>query len=186
MPKATERPDASAARKDRRLRALYRRELQNNIRLSAAIVAASSSMAALLCIVGSSTVGVDFAAVTIPVTLISLAVARVVKHRGRHYVTELGIFVGVLPAIDAVAAVAIGGTVGADSTRWGCAGAARLHRLHAARTAPSHRLPGTRRTRSICCSRCRWSCPPSSLYARDPARPIGRARRPPRSERSSA
>ena len=105
--RATAKPDARAVRKDKRLRALYRRELQNNIRLSAATVACGSSAAALLCLAGNPDGGRGFALMTMPMALIALGVLRVIDHRGRHFVIELGMLIGLLPALESALSVAL-------------------------------------------------------------------------------
>lgn len=105
LTRATEKPDASAARKDRRLRALYRRELQNSIHLSAFVVAAAAAMAAACSFLYSPEIGRGSITVTGPIILVSLGVARLVRHRGRHHVVELGVIVGVLPVVASSLAV---------------------------------------------------------------------------------
>jgi diguanylate cyclase (GGDEF)-like protein len=66
--RATEKPAASA-HKDRRLRAVHRRELQNSVSYSALLVS------------------------------IGIVAARAVRKRGRRYVTPLGMLVGLLPLL---------------------------------------------------------------------------------------
>jgi diguanylate cyclase (GGDEF)-like protein len=103
--RATERPDASAARKDRRLRALYRRELQNSIHLSAWVVAAAAAIAAAWSFLAGIELGLLSLSVTGPIILISVAIAGLVKLKGRHRVVELGMILGILPIVAASAAV---------------------------------------------------------------------------------
>lgn len=105
LSRAKVKPDVSAARKDRRLRALYRRELQNSIHLSAMVVAGAAAIAAACSFLDSVEIGLLSLMVTGPVILVSLIVARIVRHRGRHRVVELGIIVFLLPVIAASAAV---------------------------------------------------------------------------------
>jgi diguanylate cyclase (GGDEF)-like protein len=107
LTRATEKPDASAARKDRRLRALYRRELQNNIRLSATFIAVACSSAAVISVLASPRDGTPFALLGAAIVILALALRRIVGHTGRHYVIGIGMVIGLLPAIDSVAAVAL-------------------------------------------------------------------------------
>jgi diguanylate cyclase (GGDEF)-like protein len=105
LARATTKPDVGAARKDKRLRALYRRELQNNIQLSAAVVAAGAVFAAAFAFVAAGNRG--FVLLNLPVVVMAAFLRWLVRHRGRHYVIAIGMAVGLLPALDSVAAVAM-------------------------------------------------------------------------------
>ena len=106
--RATDRPDASAARRDKRLRALYRRELQNNIRLAAAVLAAGGILSAVLAIAAASPeAGRGYAITVVPIIIVSLATFRLINRTGRHFVVELGMLMGLVPAIESVVAVAV-------------------------------------------------------------------------------
>jgi len=105
LARATGKPDDSAARKDKRLRALYRRELQNNIQLSAGVVAVGAVFAAAVALLSKDTGG--FAFLNLPVIILAVVLGRLVRHDGRHYVIGIGMVVGLLPALDSVAAVAM-------------------------------------------------------------------------------
>ncbi len=105
--RATGRTDASAAHKDKRLRALYRRELQNNIRLSAATLAIGWCAAAVVCLLANPDGGRAYALMTVPMIVIALAIFRIIDRRGRHFVVELGMLVGLLPAVGSALSVGV-------------------------------------------------------------------------------
>lgn len=107
LTRATEKADTGAARKDRRLRAFYRRELQDNVRLSAAMIAVGSALSAMLALVGSPAAGTSLLFVFAPVSLVAVALGLVVGHAGRHYVIAIAMTIGVLPAVDSAATVAV-------------------------------------------------------------------------------
>jgi diguanylate cyclase (GGDEF)-like protein len=96
--RVSEKPGATA-QKDRRLRAVYRRELQNSVFYSALIVTTAISGVAIagLFLAPSST-PLAFA-LLLPLMLACLGAARVVRRRGRRYVIPLGMLVGVLPVV---------------------------------------------------------------------------------------
>ena len=62
--RATEKPEASA-RKDRRLRAVYSRELQNSVFFSALIVSAGMAAAAAVGLLGTPSVGLAYLALNL-------------------------------------------------------------------------------------------------------------------------
>jgi diguanylate cyclase (GGDEF)-like protein len=99
LQRATEKPAASA-QKDRRLRAVYRRELQNSVFYSAFIVAVGIAAATAAVAAAASTVATAFLVVlALPPVLAALAVARTVRDRARRYVIPLGMLVGLLPVL---------------------------------------------------------------------------------------
>ena len=99
LTRATEKPDARAAHRDRRLRAVYRRELQNNVLFSALAVTAGIALTSVIaCVVAPDAVLAETAVVG-PLLLAGLAVAGTVRHRGRRYVIQLGMLVGLLPML---------------------------------------------------------------------------------------
>jgi diguanylate cyclase (GGDEF)-like protein len=68
-------------------------------------VAAAAAIAAVCSFLDSLQIGLLSFAVTGPVILISVGVARSVKLRGRHHVVELGMILGILPIVAASAAL---------------------------------------------------------------------------------
>ena len=99
---ATERPDASTARRDRRLRAVYRRELQDSVLFSALVVTAGIATAAVVACLVEPSATVAEIAVTVPAVLTCLVIARAVPCRWRRYVIPLGMLVGLLPILSIV------------------------------------------------------------------------------------
>jgi diguanylate cyclase (GGDEF)-like protein len=102
---ATGRPDANAARKDRRLRAVYRRELQDSVRLSALVVAVAVAFALVTDCLASPRLAGTILAYEGPILLGGLVVAAVVRRRGRYFVVPLGMLVGLLPILSAMGTV---------------------------------------------------------------------------------
>lgn len=98
LSRATEKPAASA-HKDRRLRAVYRRELQNSVFLTALLVSAGIAATAVAGFFAAPAVAPVEAAVLLPLVLFSLAAAKAVRKRGRRYAIPLGILVGLLPLL---------------------------------------------------------------------------------------
>jgi len=105
-------PDAGAARKDKRLRALYRRELQHNIRLSAAVLAVGGVLAVLSAFVTSPAEGSGYAAAVAPLIVVALVGYKLVTGVGRHYVIAVGMVLGLLPAVESAMTVGILTTAG--------------------------------------------------------------------------
>jgi len=96
---ATERPDASAARKDGRLRAVYRRELQDSVLFSAVIATAGIAVTSVIaCLVAPSAAPFEIA-IAMPLVLTGIGVARTVPCRCRRYVIQLGMLIGLLPML---------------------------------------------------------------------------------------
>jgi diguanylate cyclase (GGDEF)-like protein len=105
LTKTTEKPDANAARKDRRLRAVYRRELQNSVLFSAAAVAAAiAASTAAACLMAPSTAPAEFT-LAAPLVLAGVFVARTAKRRLRRHVVPLGMTVGLLPVLSTTGGV---------------------------------------------------------------------------------
>jgi diguanylate cyclase (GGDEF)-like protein len=102
--RATENPNATT-RKDRRLRAVYRRELQNSVFYSALIVGAGITAAAVAGFFQAPSVALVTAVLMLPLVLASLGAARVVRRRGRRYVIPIGMLVGLLPLFSTGVAV---------------------------------------------------------------------------------
>jgi diguanylate cyclase (GGDEF)-like protein len=104
--RVSEKPGATA-HKDRRLRAVYRRELQNSVFYSALIVSAgitSVTVAGLVLAPSSALVSV---ALMLPLVLAGLGVTRVVRNRGRRYVIPMGMLVGLIPVLSTGISVAL-------------------------------------------------------------------------------
>jgi diguanylate cyclase (GGDEF)-like protein len=99
LSRATEKPDASAARRDRRVRAVYRRELQSNVFLSAYVVACWIAASAIAACLLQPAVAPTFVALTAPLAAVAIVVASLVRRRGRRYVVPLGMLLALLPIL---------------------------------------------------------------------------------------
>ena len=105
MPTRSAENPSATTHKDRRLRAVYRRELQNSVFYSALIVGAGISAAAAAGFFLAPSAALVLVAVMLPLVLAGLEAARVVRRRGRRYVIPLGMLVGLLPLFATGAAV---------------------------------------------------------------------------------
>jgi predicted signal transduction protein with EAL and GGDEF domain len=107
LTRAAEDPDASAAQKDRRLRAVYRRELQESVFFSALVVATMIVGAtAIMCVVMPS-VAVAEAALNAPLVVAALITAYLSRCRGRRYVVPLGMVLGLLPIVSSLDSIVL-------------------------------------------------------------------------------
>jgi diguanylate cyclase (GGDEF)-like protein len=107
LTRATEEPDASAAQKDRRLRAVYRRELQESVFFSALVVATMIAGAtAIMCVVMPS-VALAEAALNVPLVAAALVTAYVSRCRGRRYIVPLGMVLGLLPIVSSLDSIVL-------------------------------------------------------------------------------
>ena len=97
LSRATGKPDATAVLKDRRLRAVYRRELQNSVRFSALIVSVGVAVSAVVGIFEAPAAAPYIIAIMAPLSLMALVVDKSVRQRGRRYAVPLAMFVGLLP-----------------------------------------------------------------------------------------
>jgi diguanylate cyclase (GGDEF)-like protein len=94
---ATEKPDAGAVKRDPRIRAVYRRELQQNVRFSAiAVTAGIATGSAIWCVAVPGT-ALTLITLTLPLVLAGIAIQGVARRRGRRFVVELGMALGLLP-----------------------------------------------------------------------------------------
>jgi diguanylate cyclase (GGDEF)-like protein len=118
--RATQRPDGKDAIQDRRLRAVYRRELQTNVRLSALVAVAVLAIVALASCAIRPEIGPTSIALSVPLIAIGLGVTRVVRHRARRHVVILGMIVGLLPVIATALAVTL--VPGFEALALGCVG----------------------------------------------------------------
>jgi diguanylate cyclase (GGDEF)-like protein len=100
---ATERP--ASPHRDRRLRAVYRRELQNSVFYSALIVAAGVAAASTIGVIIEPAVAVTYSVVAVPIVVASLISAHLVRLRGRRYVIPIGMLVGLLPIVSTATSV---------------------------------------------------------------------------------
>jgi diguanylate cyclase (GGDEF)-like protein len=96
---------ATSARKDRRLRVVYRRELQNSVYYWALAAAAVAATAAIIGVLTTPGVTPLVLALLLPLTAAGLVAAREVRRRARRYVIQLGAAVGLIPV--ATAAISI-------------------------------------------------------------------------------
>jgi diguanylate cyclase (GGDEF)-like protein len=102
---ATEKPDAKTARQDRRLRAVYRRELQDSVHFSGLAVAAGIAMTyAVTCLVNPSAAPAAIV-LAIPIVLACFGVVWSIPHRCRRHVVQLGMLVGLLPMLSTSAMI---------------------------------------------------------------------------------
>jgi diguanylate cyclase (GGDEF)-like protein len=106
LTRATEKPDATAP-KDRRLRAVYRRELQNSVFYSALVVGAGIAITSAIFALALPAVAPTCLTLTLPLVLLGLVAARAVRKRGRRYAIPLGMLVGLLPLLSIAATVAL-------------------------------------------------------------------------------
>jgi hypothetical protein len=98
LTRATEKP-AATARRNRRLRAVHRRELQNSVYYAALIVGAGITVAGVASGAAQPNMAPVYVALTTPLVAIGLVVARFVRCRGRRYVIPLGMLTGILPML---------------------------------------------------------------------------------------
>ena len=106
LKRATEK-SAAGARKDRRLRAVYRRELQNSVYYWALAASAGAAVAAAIGVSAASSVTLLLLALLLPTVAAGLAVARHVRGRGRRYVIQLGMAVGLIPILTTAISVVL-------------------------------------------------------------------------------
>jgi len=106
LKRATEK-SAAGARKDRRLRAVYRRELQNSVYYWALVASAGAAAAAAIGVSGAPSVRPLVLALLLPTVAAGLSVARHVRRRGRRYVIQLGMAVGLIPVLTTAISVVL-------------------------------------------------------------------------------
>jgi diguanylate cyclase (GGDEF)-like protein len=98
LERATEK-SAGSTRKDRRLRAVYRRELQNSVYYWALVASAGTTIGVPVGVWMAPASGPIVVALLLPVAVVGLLVARQVRGRGRKYVVALGMLVGLIPVL---------------------------------------------------------------------------------------
>ena len=98
LERATEK-SAANARKDRRLRAVYRRELQNSVYYWSLVASAGSAVAAGIGMSAAPDLRPLILAVLLPLAAAGLVMARQVRRRGRRYVIVLGMAVGLITVV---------------------------------------------------------------------------------------
>lgn len=96
--RATEKPRATIP-KDRRLRAVYRRELQNSVYYSALVAMAGIALALIGDALISPSTTLKYALAVLPLEVTCLAIARLVRRRARRYVIPLGMVIGLTPIL---------------------------------------------------------------------------------------
>lgn len=94
--RATDKPRATIP-KDKRLRAVYRRELQNSVYYSALVAMAGIVLALVGDALISPPTALAYALAVLPLGVTCLAIARLVRRRARRYVIPLGMVVGLTP-----------------------------------------------------------------------------------------
>jgi diguanylate cyclase (GGDEF)-like protein len=107
LTRATEQPDASAAQKDRRLRAVYRRELQESVFFSALVVAIMVAGATAIMDIVMPGVAVAETALNLPLVGAAVAIAYLARCRGRRYIIPLGMVLGLLPIISSLDSIVL-------------------------------------------------------------------------------
>ena len=105
LSRAMGKPDATL--KDRRLRAVHRRELQNSVRFSALIVSGGVAVSAVGGLFEAPAAAPYIIAIMAPLSLIAFAVAAIVRQRGRHYAVPLAVLIGLLPCISVSLSIVI-------------------------------------------------------------------------------
>ena len=94
--RATEKPSATAP-KDRRLRVVYRRELQNSVYNAALIVGVGIAVAALASLPVGAQPPPGYFLLVVPLVVAAFGVLRTVRRDCRRYVVQLGMLIGLLP-----------------------------------------------------------------------------------------
>jgi len=107
VPKSATEKSAASARKDRRLRAVYRRALQNSVYYWAIAASVGASISLVIGVCFDPPVGFFVAGLLLPLVAAGLIVAREVRRRGRRHVIPFGIFVGLIPVITVVISIAL-------------------------------------------------------------------------------
>jgi diguanylate cyclase (GGDEF)-like protein len=101
---ATEKPAAGAVNRDPRIRAVYRRELQQSVRFAATVATAGIATASAIWCVAVPGTALTLAALSLPLVLAGIVILVLARRRGRRFVVQLGMAVGLLPiAYSAVA-----------------------------------------------------------------------------------
>src|ERR1035437_9924882 len=98
----TEKPNASGTRGDRRLRAVYRRELQESVFFSGLVVAVMVAGATVIMDIVMPNVAVEETALNAPLVAAALVAAYLSRCRGRHYIVPLGMVLGLLPIVSSI------------------------------------------------------------------------------------
>jgi diguanylate cyclase (GGDEF)-like protein len=86
---------------------VHRRELQNNVLLSAAVVACAIAAAAVATCLWQPAVGPQIVVLMAPLAAAGVVVAILARRGGRRYVVPLGMFVALLPILSTAASVAL-------------------------------------------------------------------------------
>ena len=103
--RGAEQPDASAAQRDRRLRAVYRRELQESVFFSALVVTGMLVASASIMSFVAPRMAMTEMALSLPLIAAGSAAAYVSRCRARRYVVPIGMMVGLLPVVSCVESV---------------------------------------------------------------------------------
>ena len=107
MPNRATEKSAASDRKDRRLRAVYRRQLQNSVCYWALVASAGAAAAAAIGVSAAPSVRPRVVALLLPMAVAGLAVAGQVRRRGRRYVIPLGMAVGLIPVLATAVSVVL-------------------------------------------------------------------------------
>ncbi|MGZ6273880.1 MAG: diguanylate cyclase domain-containing protein [Candidatus Limnocylindrales bacterium] len=102
---ATDKRDAGAVKRNCRIRAVYRRELQNSVRFSAIAVTAGIATATAIWCVTAPEETLPLAALSLPLVLAGIAIQGLARRRGRRFIVQLGMALGLLPIVYAAIAV---------------------------------------------------------------------------------
>jgi diguanylate cyclase (GGDEF)-like protein len=107
LTRATERPEASADQKDRRLRTVYRRELQEGVFFSALLATSVIAVATGIMCVVTPAIAVGVVALNLPLVVAGLVIANLSRRRGRRYIVPLGMILGLLPIVSSLDSIVL-------------------------------------------------------------------------------
>ena len=101
------KPDAAAARRDRRLRAMYRRELQTNVYLACWIVACGIATSIVATCLLQPTATPLIVAAGVPMVAVAAVVGRNIRRAWRKHVVALGMLVALLPILSTASSISV-------------------------------------------------------------------------------
>ena len=102
---STDKRDADAVKRNPRIRAVYRRELQHDVCFWAIATAAGIATASVIWSVAVPEAALPLAALSLPLLLAGIAIQGLVRHRGRRFAVQLGMALGLLPVLYGATAI---------------------------------------------------------------------------------
>jgi diguanylate cyclase (GGDEF)-like protein len=105
LKEATDKRDAGAGNRNPRIRAVYRRELQDDIRFWAIVLVVGIATATAIFGVALQGASLPLAALSLPLLLAGIAIQGLVRHRGRRFAVQLGMALGLLPVLYGATAI---------------------------------------------------------------------------------